>query len=494
MRFSVEPRRKSSEPDSSTLRVGMLGGWSGLDPWEAQDLATVVVRNQCFETLYHWRGAELRADRRYLAHPLRMSTMGAGGLPNYSARLVEDIKFCDGRSMTPEHVASSLSRVAPLRGKVTVNAAGGRRVQFVCEEADVVLEPQLAQIWSVIGRRGPNSWLGTGPYMIVEEHHREVGHVLTLERNPHWNPGAGKAPSIERITFHSYPVDAKGVPTALRAAVEAGEVDFTLMLPREVAKGLQGVRKIYQPGQSTAFLAFGCKRPWLDRPEVRRALSAAIDPWAVAGVCHDNPAAFAARGLLPPAMAPSRRSLPRYGTAVAAEALSALGGRAPKLRMLTVWGPRPYLPKPRAVAKLIVSQFAAVGVAVEVEQARNADEFFKAVRAGEHDLILTGYIAETPDPVEFLAAQLSSTRVPRRGAPMASTTNMGHFVDAEMDKLLSAAQRDPTQIDAVNARFELMRPVVPLMYGASVVVHSWRVQHFELDPRGIPSFAELSLG
>ncbi|PRP95021.1 Periplasmic dipeptide transport protein precursor [Enhygromyxa salina] len=486
--------RKTNEPDTNTLRVGLLGGWGGLDPWEAQDLAGVIVRNQCFETLYTRVDGKIVADPRYLAHELRLETIGINGMPRYSVRLVDDLFFCDGTAVQPEDIAASLQHVAPLRAVTKVNAAGGRRVQFNCVEPEVVLEPHLAQIWSVIGKRGAKNWVGTGPYAIVEETVAPAGKVLVLERNPHWNAGDRKQPSIERIEFWAYPLDADNKPTKLREALEQGEIDFTMMLSREVAKGLQGVRKVYQPGQSTAFLAFTCRRPWLRDPAVRRALSAAIDPWALARVCHDNPAAFAARGLLPPALAPTRRSLPNYGQDVAAKALEAVGDRPSSLRMLVVWGPRPYLPNPMGVAKVIAEQFGALGIGVIIQQPDTAEAFFEAVRRGEHDLILSGYIAETAEPIDFLTALLSSKRIPRRGTPMASTTNLGGYADPEMDRRLAAAQLDSAQLMAVNELFEDQRPLVPLMYGASVAVHSWRVQNFEMDPRGIPSFAELTLG
>jgi ABC-type transport system substrate-binding protein len=489
----VSRPRKTKDPTDNTLRVGLLGGWGGLDPWEAQDLSGVIVRNQCFETLYVRVDGKVVPDPRYLAHELRLETIGINGMPRYSVRLVDDLLFCDGTPVQPEDIAASLQHVAPLRAVTKVNAAGGRRVQFNCTEREVMLEPQLAQIWSVIGKRGAQYWLGTGPYMIVDEMIAAEGKVLTLERNPHWNPGERKLPTIERIEFHAYPLDEDNKPSKLRDALERGEVDFTLMLPREVAKGLQGVRKVYQPGQSTAFLAFGCRRPWVSRAECRRALAAAIDPWAIARICHDNPAAFAARGLLPPALAPSQRSLPSYGKEVAREALEELGDRPTSLRMLVVWGPRPYLPDPLGVANEIAEQFGALGIGVIIRQADSPEAFFEAVRQGEYDLILSGYIAETQEPVDFLTALLSSKRIPRKGTPMASTTNLGGYSDPEMDRRLAAAQLDSSKILEVNELFEQERPLVPLMYGASVAVHSWRVQHFEMDPRGIPSFAELHL-
>ena len=487
-------RRKTHDPDPDTLRVGLLGGWHGLDPWEAQDLSGVIVRNQCFETLYTRIDGALVHDPRYLAHELRLETVSVDGNPRYSVRLVDDLHFSDGSAVQPEDVADSLNHVAPLRAMTRIGAAGGRRVQFNAREKEVALEPQLAQIWTVIGKRGAKHWLGTGPYRIVDETIAPAGKVLTLERNPHWKrPAHRREPSIFRIEFWAYALDSHNAPSKLREALEEGEIDFTMMLPREVAKGLQGVRKFYQPGQSTAFLAFNCRRLLRD-PAVRRALSAAIDPWAIARVSHDNPAAFAARGLLPPALAPTKRSLPNYGQDVAAAAFAALPDKPRSLRMLVVWGPRPYLPNPIAVANTIVDQFRALGIRVAIEQPDTAEGFFEAVRRGEHDLILSGYIAETSEPVDFMEALLSSKRIPRAGAPMASTTNLGGYSDVEMDRLLAQAQRDPSALLAVNERFEQQRPLVPLMYGASVAVHSWRVQDFEMDPRGIPSFSELQLG
>src|SRR5262245_8604153 len=165
-------------------------------------------------------------------------------MPRYSLRLAEELRFGDGSPVQPEDVVASLQHVAPLRAVAKMNAAGGRRVQFHVLEEDAVLDTHLAQIWSVVGKRGTKHWLGTGPYVIVEETIAEEGRVVVLERNPHWVRGARKQPAIERIVFNAYPLDAEGKPTKLRDAMEQGELDFTLMLPREVAKGLQGVRKV----------------------------------------------------------------------------------------------------------------------------------------------------------------------------------------------------------------------------------------------------------
>jgi ABC-type oligopeptide transport system substrate-binding subunit len=162
--------------------------------------------------------------------------------------------------------------------------------------------------------------------------------------------------------------------------------------------------------------------------------------------------------------------------------------------MLVVWGPRPYLPDPLGVAAVISEQFAVLGIKIVVDQAAGPEAFFEAVRRGEHDLILSGYIAETQEPIDFLAALLSSARIPQSGTPMASTTNLGGYADAEMDRRIAAATQDNSNILAINEWFEQQRPLVPLMYGASVAVHTWRVRDFEMDPRGIPNFAELRLG
>jgi hypothetical protein len=46
---------------------------------------------------------------------------------------------------------------------------------------------------------------------------------------------------------------------------------------------------------------------------------------------------------------------------------------------------------------------------------------------------------------------------------------------------------------AVLQRLSDQAPLLPVMYGPMVVVHSWRVQNFEPSPLGLPSLAGVDV-
>jgi ABC-type transport system substrate-binding protein len=91
---------------------------------------------------------------------------------------------------------------------------------------------------------------------------------VRLVRNPHYRT----RPALDEVVLVIYPPNQDGRPDALIHAIEAGEVDFTTTLSRTDAGEVKGVRKAFQPSNSTASLYFNTERPELKSAEVRRAL------------------------------------------------------------------------------------------------------------------------------------------------------------------------------------------------------------------------------
>ena len=179
-----------------------------------------------------------------------------------------------------------------------------------------------------------------------------------------------------------YEPDADGTCSPLRAAVESGEIDFTQVLSRDEAASLSRVRKLYQPGSSAAILFLNAQRH--ESLELRRAIVASIDRYALTSLCYSNPAGFVARGLLPPRMG-------SYGDGLAPRPVdpSIFKGLG-KFRLAVIWGPRPYLSKPVRVADLIADQLRKVGIEVEVSVAADPEDYFKRLDHGDYDAVLTG--------------------------------------------------------------------------------------------------------
>jgi peptide/nickel transport system substrate-binding protein len=384
-------------------------------------------------------------------------------------------------------VAQCLSKVPSVAELATVSAEG-EDVVFTMERPNSRLASELCQRWCSIILESEGELFGTGPYAVARD--TTPGRVH-LVRNPH----ARRRAAIDEIVFQVYPPSETGQADRLLAAVASGEVDFTTVLSREDVGRLGSVRKLFRPGISTALLFFNTERSFMARAEVRRALALAVNRHRLAGICYTNAAAFAARSLLPPAMTQVRETV-RYDPDRARSLLQAAGELpSSPLRLLAVWGPRPYLPKPDQVANAISEQLGRVGVSVEAVATGEVDVYYEALLEGDYDMVLGGWIADTPNPADFLDATLLSELVPAANSPAAISCNLARYRDAEMDEVLRRYREHPTSetMAAVLDRVREQAPLVPLMHGPSVIVHSWRVQNFEPQGAAAPDFAMLDL-
>lgn len=462
------------------LVVGISQRLGELDAGQAQDFATHFVLAQVLEPPMAV-SAPGSFTPRLLAGNFRMQTSFRKGIARFEARVDTSIRFSDGSFLAAEDVAATIRRVAGSDVDVETRAD-----RVLVEGPDTLdLGPLLAGPHAHVFRPGARFPLGTGPYRVT---HRDPG----LVRVEAWE-GARLRARTPVIEFRVYPPDPAGRPTALIDAVEGGEVDITMDLSRRDAKGLTRARKVFLPGASTALLWFGCARPAFRDPLVRRAVAHAIDPYAVAATCFDNPAAFVATSVLPRAMAVSGLASLRHDPAKARDLLERAGGLPPRLSMLSVWGPRPYLPRPREAASAVAGQLEGLGVELDVTFADSASDYLDKIRSGRFDLVLGGWIADGPDPVEFLRAIASSDRIlgERKDAAVAAA-NYGAYRSEAFDAALRSSAALADRLRRACAILAEEVPLVPLMHSATVVALSRRVEGFDPErPVIVPELAGL---
>lgn len=472
---SVAPRK--------TLRVGIVARVHSLDPRQARDLVSTLAVQQIFETGYAVPRGEGSAPPVLFAGPLAEE---AGG--RRSAAVRSGILFSDGTPLTAALIAASLNKVEAVREQARIEAAGDR-VIFTLLKPNPRFDLALTLNHAAIVLEKDGRQLGTGAFIPAPGSTLEA---VRLVRNPQYRA----RPALDEIALTIYPPNQDGRPEALIRAVEAGEVDFTTMLSRTDAGEVKGVRKAFQPSNSTAALYFNTERPELRSAEVRRALALAIDRIAVTEVSYSNALAFAATSLLPPMMGTFRD-----GISPDVEKAKALLAQAPpprpaRLRMLTVWAPRPYVPHPRPAAEVIARELAVLGIEVEIVTPRNSDEFFRGCERGDYDLVLGGWIADTPDPADFLESNLHSEHIqsPNAGRGVGHI-NLARFRSAAMDEALQRFREDPTPENRAGVLQIVARevPLLPLMYGPSVVVSAWRVKNVDVSPLGVPHFEHFDI-
>jgi peptide/nickel transport system substrate-binding protein len=463
------------------LRVGLLTPIANLNPREAQDFSSALVVSQVFETPYAPPKPGEPPQPVLFQERLRQDAPDV-----LSAALRPGVKFWDGTPLTAQHVVDSLGKAKAFNEQAAASADGDR-VVFRLKRPNARFDQVLTRRYCGVTLDGRGAPQGTGPYMPAPG---STPEQMRLVVNPHHR----QRPEIDEIVFQLYPTSADGSPEALLKALDAGEVDFCNVLSREDIMRLKSVRRWTEPGSSTAILYLNTERPGLADARVRRILALSIDRLEIAKMFYSSAMAFAATSLLPPMLGRGNDGLAPDAAKLRA-LLSSPGLHLPdRLRLLLIFGPRPYLPNPRRVAEYVVAQIGKLGIAVDIVPTASSQEYYQQVGRGDYDMVLAGWIADTMDPTDFLEATLASSSIPAGGSTVVNA-NLGHFRNAEVDEALAKLRQEPRE----EIRTQILRrigeevPLIPLIYGATICVHSWRVKNFTPNPLGKPNFAELGL-
>ena len=466
-----------SENPRKVLKVGLVNSLVCRDPHQTMDAVSQLVMSQVFEIPFRYDEGTQQSVPVLFAEPLCKEDD-----LTYSAAIRQGILFSDGAPLTVDGIVESINRVEPFREQA-VASIDGERVRFRLNSPNARFDLMLTPAYNGIVREGPLGLVGTGPYVLAEGD----AEVVRLVRNERYR---SEVP-IDEIVFTTYPTDDEGHRSALIAAVNDGEVDFTNALSRDDVRQVDAVRKSFQPGSSTTSLFLNTTRPHFRSVLVRRAVSCAIDRLELTKLCYDSALAFKASNLLPPVMG-SWQDGHDFNPNRAQQLLEESGIELPsKLTLLTVWGARPYLPRPEEVAKALASQLEVLGVPVEVEMGANAEEYFERQGRGNFDMVLGGWIVDTADPADFLESMLSSELVPEPGKSGAKRGNMAHWSDPEVDRLLGEYRSDPNQSNQAKILKRVAEevPLIPIMHGSTIAVTSWRVKNFTPVSIGFPNLS-----
>ncbi|HVE72375.1 MAG TPA: ABC transporter substrate-binding protein [Thermoanaerobaculia bacterium] len=466
------------------VRVGVLSPMSKLDPREAVDNISGMVLGQVFQAPYAIAAGDTRVQ------PLLFEPLQAEGRMQYSAAIVSGSKFSDGTPVTAELAARSLRGAKVLHNKTAIDVRGDR-VWFTLTAPNPRFDLTLTQGNTAIVLDRGTQLLGTGAFMFEQRPNLrllQTARSIRLVRNPHFAGFSG----VDEVEFRVCPADEDGTPRQLLEAVRHGEVDITtaLTLADVSSNQILGVAPSLQPGNSTGILFFNCERRVLAAPNVRRGIALAIDLHEIAARSFDkNPAAFIAVNLLPPMMGRAT-GLPRMDRDEARRVLDASGAKPGRLSLLVPWAPRPYMPKPLPVAQALQRQLGAVGIQVELRETKTSEEFFGDLVRGNYDLALAGWIADTPDPADYFEALLWS-----KMCEGDNHSNHSRWKHAGMDAALARFREDPSE-EHKRDILRIMRdeaPLVPLIYGQSVVVHSRKMRNVAVSATGVITLSGITV-
>jgi len=490
------------------LLVGRPSDAIALDPARINDSESVEVCEQIFETLVR---TGPRGDiEPALATSWDVSPDGTA----WTFHLRPGVRFHDGTELDAAAVVFSFERqrdpshpyhapdfaYEPLwRNVVGIAALDRRTVRITIERAYAPFLADLSTFAAAIVspaavRRFGDEFrfhpVGTGPFRFVEW---SRGERITLAANERW---WGGAPTLRHLVFVTV-----SDPRQRLVALEGGAIDVAESLAPQDLQFIALHPELATEqvaGNNVGYLAMNVTHPPFDDVRVRLAVALAIQKAPIVKLVYQGLAVPASGPLAPSTWGrialPVERYDPERARALLVEAgfRGGVRGRTrPKLYVTST--PRPYMPAPERVGRMIQQDLHDVGMDVDLV-VQKLDDHLRATSNGEHDLCLLGWSGDNSDPDNFLYNLFHSDNAERGTA-----RNLSFFRDGQLDGILQWAQESLARDRREQYYGEAQRiladkvPWVPIAHAEIVVARRRSVRGLSLEPSSVLRFDRVTV-
>lgn len=420
-----------SAVDGEILQVAIGGEPDQLDPHRTTSYFSFQVLENVYDTL-------VETDANLQMQPaLAESWEVSDDQLTWTFTLRDDVTFHDGSPMTSEDVVYSFRRIID---EELANAWKFTAIQSIDAPDDATVVITLAQpspnlLSNLGGFKGvaivssenvesgdiTTAPIGTGPFSLEEY---VAGDRITLAANPdYW----GGEPAIAGIEYRFI-----SEPATALAALRAGEIDWTDVVPTQQVQQLQGDDSIelgIAPSSDYWYLALNERRaPW-DDVRVRQAIAYAIDRDAILqavsyGTATPNQLAIPEQSVWYTQYDGYTTDLDR-----AQQLLDEAGYTGGTLDMLATTD----YPETITAAQIIASNLAPLGIQVNIRQ-MDFSQWLDEQNAGSFDMLMMGWLGNI-DPDDFYYSQHYST----------GASNAQGYANPEVDRLLDDARVETDQ-------------------------------------------------
>lgn len=444
-----------------------------LDPVHITDTVSHAVASEIFDGL-----VEFDPTLQIRPSIARSWTVSRDGR-EYTFELRRGVKFHNGREVTAEDFRYSFERllhpetrseriwileklqgarefVDGQRGSVRgIKVLGPHTLQLTLERP---FAPFLALLAypsaSVVPREEVERWgrqfsthpMGTGPFKFQEWHHDDR---VILEAHRDYFRGA---PYLDRIIFRVIPDEMTRFQEFRAGNLEHIDIPTGLFRVVKGDPALKGML-VSQPAFGINAIQFNLRKaPFQGNRKLRQALNYAIDKEAIAKVILEG-RVLPARGILPPGMLGFTPGLKGYphdrerARQLLAEAGYPGGKGLPTLTLHYNTGQ-----VNRKIAEFIQGGLAAVGVKVELREMDWA-AYLNLVDNGETQLHRLGWLADYPDPENFLTVLFHSRNIGAKG-------NLSRYANPQVDALLDQADQASEEAERVRLYREAERIIL----------------------------------
>lgn len=317
--------------------------------------------------------------------------------------------------------------------------------------------------------------LGTGPFSFVAY---QQDAVIRYKANPDYWGGKQK---IDDLVF-AITTDASVRYQKLKAG-ECHLMPYPNAADVEAMKADPNLKIAEQEGLNVAYLAFNTTQAPFDKPEVRKAISMAINKQAIVdGVFQGF--ATPAKNPIPPTMWSYNNAIEddKYDAEAAKAALEAAGVKDLSMKIWAMPVARPYMLNARRAAELMQSDLDKIGIKAEIVSYEWA-EYLDKSRAKDRDgAVILGWTGDNGDPDNFLDTLL--------GCDAVGGNNRAQWCNQEFDDLVTKAKEVSDQAERVKLYeeaqvvFKREAPWVTLDHSLSIVPMRKNVEGFVQSPLG----------
>ncbi|QDI92325.1 glutathione ABC transporter substrate-binding protein [Salicibibacter halophilus] len=450
----AEDEEAAEEPvEGGDMVFAMPSDAVTLDPQASTDLPSNIIADNVYESLLYY-------DEDTEIQPRLAESYEQVDETTWEFYLQEDVTFHDGEPFNAEAVVATFDRLldpdmASPRALLfelveDVEAVDEHTVQFTTSEPYAPLPAHVAHVSA--GILSPAAMeaeeegdanldmepVGTGPFEF--EHWEEGSEVVLTNNEDYW----GEPAYLDSLSFNVVPEQGTRI-----GMLETGEAHFAQQIePTNIpqVEEMDGANLVSEEGFGYDYIGFNTENEPFDDPEVRRALSMAIDKEAIVegiyegyGTVADGPLAdltFGSSDALDP--------LP-HDPEEAEELLAEAGYEDGFSATLMTNDANPMRVQ---IAEVVQDELAEIGVDVSIEQ-MEWGAYLDAVQEGEGgDMHVLGWSAQTGDADFALQPNYHSDNQGTSG-------NHTFYENEEVDALLEEASQETDE----EARLQLYEEV-----------------------------------
>ena len=326
--------------------------------------------------------------------------------------------------------------------------------------------------------------LGTGPFQFVAY---QKDAVIRYKANPDYWKGKEK---IDDLVFAITP-DASVRYEKLKAG-ECHIMPYPNPADLEAMRADTSINLMEKAGLNIGYMAYNTQMPPFDNPKVRKALNMAMNKKAIIEAVFQG-AGQVAKNPIPPTMWSYNDAVKDdpYDPEAAKKMLEEAGVKDLSMKVWAMPVQRPYNPNARRMAEMIQSDFAKVGVKVEIVSYEWGEYLKRSSDVKRDGAALLGWTGDNGDPDNFLAVLLGCDGV---GGSNRSQWCYKPFDDLIYKAKIVSDKAERTKLyEEAQVIFKEQAPWATIAHSTVFMPVAKNVTGFVQDPLGYHRFDDVDL-